>query len=317
MNKKSLGGSSLQVTELCLGTMYFGTKVNPAVSFDLLNHYHEAGGNFIDTSNNYAFWMGAGTGDESEKVVGRWLKETGLRNQIVLATKVGARPIYPGAGMDKLEGLSYQTIIEAVEGSLKRLGTDRIDLYYAHVDWDEYPLEGRMKAFDKLITEGKILEIGASNLYPWRYERSQNLAENEAWAQYCCVQLKHSYLRPKPDADFWVQKLISDEWLDYSRNNENASLIGYSPLLSGAYTTGEIPEEYQTSDNDERMRVLTELASDYAVTRNQMVLQWMMHSSNGIIPLIAASKIAQLQENLAVAGTHIGDEIIQELNKAG
>ena len=155
MEKIQLGNSQLQVSPLCFGTMYFGTKVSQSDSFSLLDQFLTAGGNFIDTANNYAFWMENGVGDESENTLGAWLKERKNRDKVVLATKVGARPRHPGGGLDDAEGLSHNTIIREVENSLKRLETDYIDLYYAHVDWYEYALEERLKAFDLLVTQGK------------------------------------------------------------------------------------------------------------------------------------------------------------------
>ena len=310
MQKIKLGQSDLQVSQLCLGTMYFGSKVDEATSFQLLDQYVEAGGNFIDTSNNYAFWMEGHVGDESEIILGNWLCARQNRSDIVLATKVGARPKYHGAGMDELEGLSYQTIITAVEGSLKRLKTDCIGLYYAHVDWYDYPIEERLKAFDKLKNDGKIREIGASNLYPWRFEKSQKLSLENGWPQYCCVQQKHTYLRPKYNADFWVQKLISNEWMDYAKENDTP-LIAYSPLLSGAYSKNELPAEYQTNDNEIRLDTILTLAKQMNTTVNQVVLAWMLRTAPKVLPLISASRLSQLAENLDAVNLNLQEQEIQ------
>ena len=163
-----------------------------------------------------------------------------------------------------------------VKNSLKRLQTDHIDLYYAHVDWYEYPLEERLKAFDLLITQGKVREIGASNIYPWRLERSQQIAKARDWKTYCCVQQKYSYLRPKYNADFHVQKLIDQECLDYAINNPEITFIAYSPLLLGVYTRSDVEmlPEFNTTDNQMRLAALTRVAEEVGVTKNQVVLAW-------------------------------------------
>ncbi|MBY8853190.1 aldo/keto reductase, partial [Saccharothrix sp. MB29] len=121
------------VCALCLGTLPFGKFVDEETSFAIMDRFVEAGGTFLDTANNYVFWDG-GTGDESEEVVGRWLAARGNRDEVVVATKVGARPRTPGTGLENAEGLAGDVVRSAAEASLKRLGTDRIDLYYSHVE---------------------------------------------------------------------------------------------------------------------------------------------------------------------------------------
>ena len=296
--------------------MYFGSKIHQRAAFSLLDQYQAAGGNFIDTANNYAFWMKGATGGESEDMIGSWIRSRRNRDMVIVATKVGARPVHQGADMDKLEGLSYHTIVEAAESSLKRLKTDYIDLYYAHVDWYDFPLEERLRAFDKLKQDGKVREIGASNIYPWRYERSQKLSKANTWPMYCCAQLRYSYLRPKYDADFWAQRVIWKEWLDYVKHNDTC-LVAYSPLLSGVHTQHQIPEEYDTSDSRKRMTVITEMSEDLKVSVNQLVISWMIHEAPSIIPLIAASKPEQLKENLEAAQVMLTAEQVKTLNNAG
>jgi len=310
-------GKNLRISNLCFGTMYFGTKTSKTDSFRLLDAFIHGGGNFIDTSNNYAFWMENGFGNESEEMIGQWLKARGGRNNLMLATKVGARPRRPGDGPENLEGLSFDTIIEAVEGSLKRLQTDYIDLYYAHVDFLEYPLEERLEAFDRLFKEGKIREVGVSNLHPWRLEQSLQLSREHQWLESCCIQLKHSFLRPSYNADFWVQKQIDRSWLEFVSHHKGQQLIAYSPLLSGAYAGREWPEGYATRDNELRMQELTNVADELDITPNQLVLAWMLYSSPVIIPLISASSREQLEENMMASSVVLSDEIITTLNQAG
>jgi len=317
MKQKTLGNSGIQVSNLCLGTMYFGTKVNQKNSFALLDQFVAAGGNFIDTSNNYAFWMDGASGDESEVVLGAWISSRKNRDKLIISTKVGARPTHVGGGLEDMEGLRYATIMAAVEESLRRLRCDYIDLYYAHVDWYDAPLEERLRAFEELSKTGKIRATGASNLHPWRLERSQRLSSKNDWPTSVAVQQKYSYLRPKANADFWVQKCINPEWIDYATQNPGISLIAYSTLLSGAYSRAELPPEYDTQDNQIRLKTITDLAQAKGVTVNQMVLAWMTQGKVPIIPLIAASKTEQLTESLGSNLLTFTEEEIELLDQAG
>lgn len=314
MQKIYLGNTDLEVSTICFGTMYFGTKVDSRQSFELLDHYVSQGGNFLDTSNNYAFWMDNGTGDESENVLGQWFNRHGKRNEVVLATKVGARPKTPGAGAENLEGLSYQTIVQAVEASLHRLNTDYIDLYYDHVDWYDYPLEERLEAFTRLIKEGKVRALGASNMYAWRFEKSQQIAKDRGLATYCCLQQRYTYLPANPGADFWVQKEISEEWKDYAAHNQ-VQLIAYSPLLSGAYATGNLPDEFQSPQNKQKLKLLEQMATELKVTKSQLVLAWMLNASPRILPIIGASKKYQLDEAINASKIQLDQSQLLTLNQ--
>ena len=144
--------------------MFFGTRVDEATSRRLLDRYVEAGGNFLDTANIYAFWVEGGQGGESEALLGRWMRQCGTRDRVFVATKVGAAPG---------EDLSHAAINAAVDGSLRRLGTDHVDLYYAHVDHRSVPLEETLGAFGELVSAGKVRYIGCSNYAAWRLERAR------------------------------------------------------------------------------------------------------------------------------------------------
>ncbi|WP_208610211.1 aldo/keto reductase [Shouchella rhizosphaerae] len=163
MKQVLLGQTGVTVSELCLGCMNFGTKTEQVVSERLLDQYVDAGGSFLDTANNYAFWNEGGEGGESERLLGHWMKERGNRSNLFLATKVGALPTVPGGGLSDGEGLSKQSIERAIDQSLQRLRTDYIDLYYAHIDDIKTPLEETLEAFEKLVRLGKVRFIGCSN----------------------------------------------------------------------------------------------------------------------------------------------------------
>jgi aryl-alcohol dehydrogenase-like predicted oxidoreductase len=319
MKKVKLAGKD--VSALCLGTMYFGNKESEKTSFALLDQYVEAGGNFLDTANNYAFWVDGFIGDESENLLGRWMKERNNRNDLFLATKVGARPSYVGAPFPEgLQGLSAKVILENVEQSLERLQTDYIDLYYAHIDDRTTPLEETLEAFQQLIKSGKVRTIECSNMAAWRIANARDLALSKGLTPYCCVQQRHTLLRPNPNATFseGVQLTVSNELLDYCSGQKDFKILAYSPLLSGAYTRSDrpLPDEYKSSVTKTQLSELNSVAEEQNATANQIVLAWMLQSTPSIIPIIAASTKAQLQENLEALNISLTSEQLGRLNRA-
>jgi len=309
MQTVELGNTGVEVSALCLGAMYFGTRQDEETSFQLLDQYVEAGGSFIDTANIYAHWTPGGEGGESERMLGRWMRARGNRDELFLASKVGF-------GYGEIErGLSAARIEEECEKSLERLGVERIDLYYAHVDDQETALEETLGAFNRLIEAGKVRFIGASNYMAWRLERARCVSHIHDLPRYQCIQQRYSYLRPKAGASFDPQLAVNDELLDYVRA-EPVTLLAYSVLLSGAYTRAEreFPEQYRGADSEARLQVLKEVAEESGVTPNQVILAWMRQ--RGIIPLIAASTRSQLQENLESLAVTLGEGQMKRLDEA-
>jgi aryl-alcohol dehydrogenase-like predicted oxidoreductase len=303
MNQIALGDSGAQVSALCLGTMFFGTTVDEATSFRLLDRYYDAGGRFIDTADIYAFWVEGGEGGESESLLGRWMEQRGNRDELFLATKVGAAPG---------DNLTAATIRKGAEASLRRLKTDRIDLFYAHTDDRSTPLEETVGGFGELVADGTVSHLGCSNTMAWRIERARAIA---GAARYCCVQQRHSYLRPRPGAEFEGQLPSSDELLDYCAT-ERVGLLAYAALLTGAYTRDDrpVPENYATDDADARLRTLREVAGETGATPNQVVLAWLMQGTPRVIPLIGASSEEQLAENLGALDVALSGEQLERLS---
>ena len=160
--------NGLSVSPICLGAMMFGSTVSKEDAYAVLDTFVGMGGNFIDTSNNYAHW--AGTGDESETLLGEWLRDRGCRDKIILATKVGFDRHGVGAGL-KREQIEYWC-----DESLRKLGTDYIDLYYAHTDDMSTPMEETLEAFDSLVRKGKVRLLGGSNYDTWRFSEFNMMA---------------------------------------------------------------------------------------------------------------------------------------------
>lgn len=317
MQQMKLGATSLQVSALALGCLNFGSWTGLSDSYRLLDQYVDAGGSFLDTANNYAFWNEGCIGGESESLLGRWMKERGNRGQMFIATKAGAKPAYPGAGFENMEGLGRKAIEAAIDESLRRLGTDYVDLYYAHIDDTSTPLEGTLEALDELVRKGKVRAIGCSN-YSLTTERGPGHQRSGGLTPYSCVQQRYTYLRPRRDADFGVQVSADEELITYCRNRDDLSLLAYSPLLNGAYTRKDvsIPESYGGSESLSRLEMLKEVAAETGGTMNQIVLAWMLHSDPAVIPVIAASTPEQLGENLGSLDIKLSREQLERLNQA-
>lgn len=308
MNKVKLGHSGMEVSEICLGTMTMGTGVDENTSFEILDQYLYQGGSFLDTANNYCAWAPGSTGDESERLIGRWMAARKNRSKLFIATKVG----FERNG--EVRGLKAKQIVKWFENSLRNMGTDVIDLYYAHVDDRNTPVEETMEAFDKLIKAGKVRSIGASNIKAWRLEEIQNKCMHYNYNQYCCVQQRHSYLQPGPYANFDPQIVANEDLLDYC-TVKGLTLLAYSPLLGGSYdgTDKKISPQYICGS---RLETLKRIASSKDVTNGQLVLAWMMQSKQRVIPIIGVSNIRQLLENLGALDIVLTDGELMELNKS-
>lgn len=304
MRYKQLGQSDIQVSEACLGTMYFGTTVDEKNAFQVLDAFIDRGGNFIDTANNYCYWNGKGMGDESELLISKWLKARNNRSDIILASKIGARPelpemTNPSDANFKLEGLRKETIIKAVEDSLRRLDTDYLDLCYIHADLEAYPLEERWEALHQLETSGKIRLKGCSNYKPDRLAESENVGRQLTGNGSHALQQKMSYLLPANIDPNGVLRFVDDAIVDYVEEHQ-LSLLTYSVLLSGAYEKGydTLPNVYFSEQNKAKFeRVLSE-AEQQGITPSQWVLREIQATSKQIIPLVAASSLKQLSLNL-------------------
>ncbi|MFG3054195.1 aldo/keto reductase [Kitasatospora sp. NPDC048239] len=288
------------VSTLCLGVLPFGTKVDRAGSFAVLDRFVERGGTFIDTANCYSFWIDGATGSESELMLGSWLAERDARGEVVLSTKVGARPAGPGEWPANAEGLSAQAIRAGVEGSLKRLGTDRVDLLYGHIEDRSVPLEETVDAFGALARDGVTDLLGISNQLTWRLERSRATARARGVAGYTCVQQRYTYLRPAAGARFDTQEHVTPELLDYARTEPGLTLLAYTPLLSGAYTdpAKPIPPQYDHPGATAQLAALREVAAETGATAGQVVLAWLLGGEHPVLPVIGATTVAQLDESL-------------------
>lgn len=300
------------MTNLALGAMEYGTRIDEQTSFRLLDEYVDAGGEWIDTANCYSFWQDpSGHGGQSEELLGRWLAQRpGVRDRIKLATKVGCEPLWPGSFPEHAEGLSAKAIDAALETSLRRLGIDHIDLYWAHRDDLSTPLEETVAAFGKHAQNGSIGRIGLSNYALWRVERMRGLAASLGVMGPTALQLRYSYLQPRPfvrdnihDHRFgW----ITDEVLNYAESNPEQQLFAYSPLMSGGYENRAdrpVDPAFDHPGTTRRLEVLTDLAATLNVTRSEVVLAWLAGGTPAITPIVGISTPTYL--TTALKGTRL------------
>ena len=270
------------------------------------------GGTFIDTGNFYAAWLPGCQGGESESTIGQWMKDRRCRGDMAIATKLGFD--YPGC----TGGLSSAEIEHECEKSLRRLQTDRLDMYYAHRDDPQTPLEETMQAFDRLISAGKVRAIGASNLKVWRIAEANTVSRCNGWAQYCAVEQRHTYFRPRHGADFGPQICINEDMKDYARSRA-ITLIGYSVLLQGSYTREDrpVPAQYAGPEADERLAALKTVAQEKSATMNQVLIAWLRQSDPPVLPIIAGSRPEQLNENIAALDISLSEDQMLRLDTAG
>ncbi|MFF7325202.1 aldo/keto reductase [[Kitasatospora] papulosa] len=305
-----------EVSVVSLGSMLFGSVTDEATSFALLDRFVEAGGTFIDTSNNYSFWVNGTQGGESEELLGRWIRSRGIGDEITFATKLGARPNAPTSGFSlDIEGLSAKVIRESAERSRDRLGIERIHLLYAHVMDEHTPLEETVEAFGGVVEDGIAGLLGASNHWAWRVERARALAAAAGLPGYEVLQHHHSYLRQRmdtpslrsPDGN---QGLVSGDLLSYVRATPSLTQVAYTPLLSGAYVREDKPlgPGFEHAGTEPRLAALAEVVKETGATANQVVLSWLLGGDIPILPLVGASSVAQLDESLAAVDLELTPE---------
>ena len=300
--------NGLNVSSVALGAMNFGTTTNKEASFAVLDAYLDMGGNFIDTSNNYAHW--AGTGDESETLLGEWISQRGCRDKIVLATKVGFDRHGKGAGLKK-EQIEYW-----IDESLRKLCTDYVDLYYAHTDDPNTPLCETMEAFARLVEKGKVRCLGGSNYDTWKFAEANAIAKTP----YSVMQQKFTYLYPRQDMP---PKYIFNESADRERlrylKNKEIPLVAYSCLAKGGYENSDrMPAEYICG---KRLDFIRKMACEKNVSVSALVVAWMvnLHRCEGfprVIPLFASSKVNHFTDNLKGADLILTEEEMKMLNEA-
>ncbi len=307
-----LGTTGIEVHPLCLGGNVFGWTADEASSFAVLDAYAAAGGNFIDTADAYSAWAPGNVGGESETILGRWLARTGARNRVVIATKVGKARGF--------EGLRAATIRAAADASLRRLGTDRIDLYYAHCEDPPTPLTETLGAFDELVRAGKVRALGVSNWAPARLAEAQAIARRAGLTPFAVVQ-DHYHLLKRDVYEGALEKLCTRERLAF---------LPYYALaqgfLTGKYRPGgaavATPRAQGASAYlDERglrvLALLDELAEAHQVPIAAIALAWLRSRPNVVALIASARTPVQLAELLPMATLRLSAVEVDRLATAG
>jgi aryl-alcohol dehydrogenase-like predicted oxidoreductase len=313
MQTRTLAQTGQQIVPLMLGGNVFGWTIDEKQSFEILDRFAERGFNFIDTANVYSRWVPGNKGGESETILGAWFSRTGLREKIVLATKVGMDM----GGENK--GLSRRHILAAVEASLTRLQTDHIDLYQSHTDDAEVPLQETLEAYAQLIQQGKVKAIGASNYSGARLREAIHLAKKEGLPVYQTLQPEYNlYDRHKFETD---QQPVCEAL--------GVDVVPYFSLASG-FLTGKYKTKADAEGKnrgsrvekyfDERgMKILKALdAAEKATGAKQatIALAWLLAQPTILAPIASATKPDQLEDILAATDFKLPDEVLTSLTEA-
>lgn len=309
-----LGSSKIAVAPLAFGGNVFGWTIDEVQSFTLLDFFAAAGCNLVDTADSYANWAPGNSGGESETIIGNWMKSRGNRNRVVVATKLGS-----DLGHDK-KGLSAKYMVEAVEASLKRLQTDYIDLYQSHFDDPATPVEETMVAYDRLVRQGKVRSIGASNFSPGRLQQSIDYSKAGNLVPYHTLQPEYNlYDRQKFETEYEAIAI-----------KEGLSVLPYFALASGFLTGkyrsaadagrstrgGGIVSRYMNSRGNRILEALSVVAARHRTSMAAVSLAWLMARPMITAPIASATTIEQLDQLLSAVSLQLDSDSINQLNEA-
>jgi aryl-alcohol dehydrogenase-like predicted oxidoreductase len=314
MQKRKLGKTGFEVAPLALGGNVFGWTAGEPTSFKLLDSFIDSGFNLVDTADIYSHWVPGHKGGESETIIGKWLKQSGKRSKVVLATKVGM-----AMGEDK-KGLSAAYIRQAVEDSLRRLQTDYIDLYQSHKDDPTTPLEETLRAFGDLIDQGKVRAIGASNYSGQRLAEALELSRQKGLARYETLQPEYNL----------CDRFAYEGDLEQLCQKQGLGVISYfslaSGFLSGKYRSeadlsksprGQMVKKYLNARGLRILDALDRVAKQYQATPTQIALAWLMARPSITAPIASATNLQQLDELVHAPDIELDQSSIELLNKAG
>ncbi len=314
MNKKPLGKSGISVAPLALGGNVFGWTIDQKKSFEVLDAFVDAGFDLIDTANMYSAWVPGNQGGESETIIGAWLQATGKRDKVRLATKVGM-PMGDGS-----QGLKRDYILRSAEESLKRLQTDRIDLYQSHKDDAETPFEETLSAYDTLIKQGKVLAIGASNYDAPRLRETLAVSAGHGLPAYVSLQPEYN-LFDRQGFEEALEPLCLEAGL---------GVIGYyslaSGFLSGKYRSeadlgksargASIGKKYLNERGFRILAALDEVAAAHQTAPAVIALAWLMQRPSVTAPIASATSVEQLAELIKAAHCRLANDDIVKLERA-
>ncbi|NYT59802.1 aldo/keto reductase [Alcaligenaceae bacterium] len=309
MKKRTLGRSGVDIAPIVFGGNVFGWTADQARSFELLDRFVERGFNTIDTADVYSAWVTGHSGGESERVLGQWLARRGRRDDIVLMTKVGM--------LEQRKGLSAANIEAALNDSLKRLGTDYVDVFFAHIDDEEVPLEETLTVFDKLIKAGKVRALGASNYSAERLRQALAVSQEQGLARYEVIQPLYN-LHDREDFESGLATLVQEQEI---------GVVSYFSLASG-FLTGKYRSLEDVKDSprarflqgyfsERGQRLLQELlavSDELSVRPAQVALAWLLSRPGVTAPIASATSQAQLEEILESVTLSLSQPLLTRLN---
>jgi len=310
MQQRALGASGLTITPLVLGGNVFGFTADRAASFAVLDAFVDRGGTMIDTADVYSAWVPGHVGGESETMIGEWLRASGKRDQVLIATKVGMMP----------GGLRPDVIERAVEGSLKRLGTDRIDLYFAHKDDADTPLDDVLATFARLLDAGKIRSIGASNYSAMRLKAALDASKAADLPHYTVLQ---------PEYNLVSRHGFEGELQDLAITH-NIGVVPYYGLASGFLTgkyrsrddlgksvRGDTVAKYLDGRGPEVLAEMDRIASETGATHAQIALAWLAAQEGVTAPIASATSVVQMDELMGFLEVDLTRDQLDRLTVAG
>ncbi|WP_338684206.1 aldo/keto reductase [Streptomyces acidiscabies] len=309
---RPLGSSDLEVFPLSLGGNVFGWTADEAASFAVLDAYAAAGGNFVDTADVYSAWVDGNSGGESETILGKWVAARGNRDDVVIATKVSQHP--------EFQGLSGDNIKAAADASLKRLGTDYIDLYYTHFDQPDTPVEEIIGALDELVQAGKVRHIAASNISADRLRESLDFSDREGLARYVAIQ-PHYNLVSRDTYEGSLQDVVSQAGLAAVPYFALASgfLTGkYRPgaVVEGARAAGGAGKHLESERGVKVLAALDEVAEARGAEVATVALAWLAAQPTVAAPIASARVVEQLPALLAVGELELTEAEVGRLTEA-
>ena len=313
MIKRKLGKTGMEISPLVFGGNIFGWTVDEATSFKLLDAFVAAGFNSVDTADMYSRWVPGQAGGESEKIIGEWMKRSGNRSKIIVATKVGMEM------GDGKKGLSKPYILRAAEDSLRRLQTDYIDLYQSHVDDAETPMEETLGAYAQLIKQGKVRAIGASNFKAERLTAALEISKKSGLPAYQTLQPNYSL----------VERAEYESNLEPLCQKEGLGVINYFPLaggfLAGKYRSeadvlGKARARNVTKHLNERgykiLGALDQVAKKYNATPARISLAWLLARPSITAPIVSATNLGQLEDLISSVELALDRDSIEFLNQS-
>lgn len=312
MDYKRLGETELKAPPIIFGGNVFGWTVNEKDSFDLLDRIFDMGITMIDTADSYSHWAPGNSGGESETIIGKWMKERGNREKITIATKVGSNPGKDGRDISK------EYILQAAEDSLNRLQTDHIDLYFTHWDDEKTPVEETLEAYKKLIDEGKVRYIGASNISNERLKASLEASAKNDLPKYEVSQPEYSLME---------RGKFEGELRDICSKN-NMGVTSYfslaSGFLTGKYSSAEDIEgrerekflqEYFNEKGEKVLQEIKNISKHHNISQAAVALRWIMQRPGITAPIASATKPEQLRSFEEAMNTELSPEEMEKLNK--